>query len=112
MRTTRLCSTLCVLGLALAVLGQFLRVFPSFGLGSVDRHAEFGPPQVILDDSEHGAGLRPYYADFDGDGKVDQLIGAWDRLLVYRNHGTNAEPKYAKPIWFDEAEPSGRIPAG
>ena len=77
-----------------------------------ERLTEFGPPEVILDGSEFAARLKPRYADHDGDGKIDLLVGAWDRLLVYRNQETNAEPKYAKPTWFDEAVPSGRIPAG
>jgi hypothetical protein len=74
--------------------------------------AEFGPPEVLLDGSEYGAGPHPHYADFDDDGRIDQLVGIWDRLLVYRNVGTNAKPEYAKPTWFDEAEPSARIPFG
>ncbi|VTR91920.1 unnamed protein product [Gemmata massiliana] len=77
-----------------------------------ERLTEFGPPKVILDGSEFAARLKPCYADYDGDGKIDLLVGAWDRLLVYRNRGTTTEPEYAKPTWFDDAVPSGRIPAG
>jgi hypothetical protein len=79
----------------------------------------------ILDGSEIGW-LSPTFADFDGDGKIDLLVGVngdkkqalmgkpWGEghLLVYLNRGTNAAPMYAKPFRFDDVVPSGRIPFG
>jgi hypothetical protein len=78
----------------------------------------------ILDGSDIGV-LFPTFGDFDGDGKIDLLVGVrglgkgrlrdkWSEggLLVYRNNGTNARPDYAKPFWFDDVVPSGRIPSG
>ncbi|MCW5935936.1 MAG: VCBS repeat-containing protein [Fimbriimonadaceae bacterium] len=40
----------------------------------------------------------PWLHDWDGDGKLDLLVGqyAHGRLMVYRNIGTNKEPQYAK----------------
>ena len=107
-----LCSLLSAFSLALFAFGQPPRSTAPEGARVTDRPSEFGPPKVILDGSEYGSRLHPHYADFDGDGKIDQLVGVWDRLLVYRNRGTNARPEYAKPVWFDESEPSARIPAG
>jgi hypothetical protein len=73
---------------------------------------------VILEGPEYGPPF-PTFADVDGDGKADLLVGVVDwksrdagRLLVYRNRGTNARPVYAKPAWLDEAVPSARIPNG
>ena len=80
----------------------------------------------ILDGSEIGV-LFPTFGDFDGDGKIDLLVGVnGDKerslrgkkpygegsLLVYLNRGTDAAPEYAKPFWFDDVVPSGRIPRG
>ena len=108
----RFCAVLSGFGLALLALGQTPRpVSPATARGA-DRPTEFDPPEMILDGSEHGTRLFPHFADFDGDGTIDQLVGVGDRLLVYRNRGTNARPEYAKPTWFDEAEPSARIPYG
>jgi hypothetical protein len=86
---------------------------PSAGLAT-----GFDPPEVILDGSDYGR-LYPAFADVDGDGMTDLVVGIADwhsydggRLLVYRNQGTNALPAYATPTWLDAAVPSARIPDG
>jgi hypothetical protein len=89
-------------------------------------------PKRFLDGSEIGV-LFPTFGDYDGDGKIDLLVGveglgrarARDEkygkggtergeggLLVYLNRGINAAPEYAKPFWFDDVVPNGRIPGG
>jgi hypothetical protein len=108
----RLCAVLSGIGFALLAVGEPPRPAPAPGTRRADRPAEFDPPEMILDGSEHDGRLCPHYADFDGDGTIDQLVGVGDRLLVYRNRGSNARPEYAAPTWFDEVEPSGRIPGG
>jgi hypothetical protein len=79
----------------------------------------------LLDASEIGA-LVPTFGDFDGDGKIDLLVGVAGlgkhgvledksgegSLLVYLNRGTNAAPVYDKPFWLHSVVPSGRIPHG
>jgi hypothetical protein len=61
----------------------------------------------------------PWVGDFDGDGKLDLLVGQRGReksreghLRIYRNLGGKAEPRLAEPIWFDDRVPTGRIPSG
>jgi len=56
----------------------------------------------------------PYVADFDGDGVQDLLVGQFgDGLLwIFRNEGTNAQPKLAAGVKFKEGREDGRVPSG
>ncbi|MBY0458855.1 MAG: VCBS repeat-containing protein [Gemmataceae bacterium] len=107
----RLVGLIAPFPLAFLLVGPTLPVTRVTGVNAHDQ-AKVGPPNVILDGSEHAAALFPHFADFDGDGTTDLLVGVTDRLLVYRNRGTDDRPDYAPPVWFDEREPSGWIPGG
>ena len=96
----RLCT---VLGLMAVALVAFPEAPTRVGLAL---------PEVILDGSRFRARLYPHFADFDGDGVTDLLVGVGDRLSVYRNVGTDRRPVYAAPTWFDEGEPSSHLPSG
>ena len=60
----------------------------------------------------------PWVADFDGDGKPDLLVGQSSghrdggRLRVYPNVGEPGRPRFGDPLWFDDRNPTGRIPGG
>lgn len=56
----------------------------------------------------------PFVCDFDGDGLKDLLVGQFkDGLLwIYRNEGTNSEPKLAAGVKFKEGKEDGRVPSG
>ena len=55
----------------------------------------------------------PFHADFDGDGKRDLLVGQFGggKLRIYRNTGTEAEPKFANYEYFKAGADLGTVPA-
>jgi hypothetical protein len=68
-----------------------------------------------------GDNANPWFADFDGDGKPDLLVGQGafssahpenGRLRVYKNLGEKGRPRFGDPLWFDDLVPTGRIPTG
>lgn len=67
--------------------------------------------KVIDTDVGHAA---PWVCDFDGDGIHDLLVGQFgDGLLwIYRNEGTNAEPKLATGAKFKDGAEDGTVPHG
>jgi len=56
----------------------------------------------------------PFVCDFDGDGLKDLLVGQFGEglLRIYRNEGTNSEPKLADGVKFKEGKEDGRVPSG
>jgi hypothetical protein len=56
----------------------------------------------------------PGVADIDGDGVQDLLVGQFrdGTLRIYRNVGTNAEPKLAAGVDFRDGKEDGRVPCG
>ncbi|GIW91034.1 MAG: hypothetical protein KatS3mg109_1466 [Pirellulaceae bacterium] len=56
----------------------------------------------------------PFVGDFDGDGVKDLLVGQFGggALWIFRNVGTNREPKLDKGFKFQDGRPEGCVPAG
>jgi len=79
---------------------------------------EFLPP-VRLEaagkpiDTEIGH-AAPFVADFDGDGVKDLLVGQFGGgvLWIYRNIGTNDQPKLAAGVKFKDGKKDGIVPTG
>ena len=72
----------------------------------------FADGEAIDTDVGHAA---PLVTDFDGDGLNDLLVGQFgDGILkIYRNIGSNSQPKYMAGVEFmDGSNGDGRIPTG
>jgi hypothetical protein len=83
-----------------------------------DHAKELLPPVRLLaagkpidTDVGHAA---PFVCDFDGDGVKDLLVGQFGDgvLWVFRNLGTDANPKYAAGVKFKDGGKDGRVPTG
>jgi hypothetical protein len=64
-------------------------------------------------DVEHQGHAAPFVGDYDGDGRKDLLVGEFykGRLRIYRNDGTNRQPRLEKYSIFHDEAVSGCIPA-
>ena len=74
----------------------------------VQIQAEGGP---IDTEVGHAA---PYFADLDGDGKRDLLVGQFGggKLRVYANAGDAKKPSFGNFTWFKAGADLGVVPSG
>ena len=56
----------------------------------------------------------PFFADITRDGVRDLLVGQFGdgKLRIYKNLGTNKDPKFDKYEWFKAGAEVGKVPAG
>ena len=56
----------------------------------------------------------PYFVDFDGDGVKDLLVGQFGsgKLRIYKNVGSNKQPKFDKFTFFQAGGADATVPAG
>ena len=56
----------------------------------------------------------PFVCDFDRDGIKDLLVGQFGQgiLWIYRNEGTNSQPKLAAGVKFKQGKEDGCVPSG
>jgi hypothetical protein len=79
---------------------------------------ELSPPfRILSDDSPIDVEIghaAPLVADLDGDGKLDLLVGQFKegRLRIYRNIGSNNDPRFASFAWFQAGGANGKVPSG
>jgi hypothetical protein len=65
-------------------------------------------------DVERDGHAAPFFGDIDGDGCRDLLVGEFyqGRLRIYRNVGTDREPRFDESTWFQAGTELGRVPTG
>jgi len=56
----------------------------------------------------------PFVCDFDGDKVKDLLVGQFGQgiLWIYRNEGTNTQPKLMSGVKFKQGKEDGCVPSG
>jgi hypothetical protein len=84
------------------------------------KRSDLAPPvQLTADGKAVDVGeighAAPFFADFDGDGKRDLLAGNFGnqgqgKLLVFKNQGTDAEPKFGKYEYLKVGADLGTVP--
>jgi hypothetical protein len=80
---------------------------------------ELRPPIQVISggkpiDVERDGHAAPFFGDIDGDGRRDLLVGEYHegRLRIYRNVGTDREPRFDEYTWFKAGAELGRVPTG
>jgi hypothetical protein len=80
---------------------------------------QLAPPVHVMADGQAldvgGVGYAaPFLADYDGNGTRDLLVGQFHegRLRIYRNLGTDSEPRFGQYEWFRDGAETGRVPTG
>jgi hypothetical protein len=84
---------------------------------AAQRAADLAPPVLVMAGGKPidvDGYAAPFVGDFDGDGKNDLLVGqyVYGKLRIYRNVGTNAEPKFDGFEWFTVDGLPACVPAG
>ena len=99
-----------------ALLGVWML---AMALSAVSRGADDleRPIQVMAGgqpiDVGHSGLAAPCYADLDGRGVKDLLVGEGDegRLRIYHNCGSSARPQFKEYSWFKVGAELGRVPS-
>lgn len=81
-------------------------------------HSSLSPPQQVKAaagaiDIERSGHSAPFYGDLDGDGLKDLLVGEYfeGRVRVYKNVGTNQNPRFDDFDWIRTTGGLAKVPS-
>jgi hypothetical protein len=102
------------------MLWQCLAVFVALAAGdeAPTAVAQFRAPERIVADGKpidvEVGHASPHYADFDGDGVSDLLVGQFGsgKLRIYKNHGTLRKPEFKDFTFVQAGGKDASVPSG
>jgi hypothetical protein len=66
---------------------------------------------AVIDSGPSWGHSGPWVEDVDGDGKKDLVVGDFSGLFrLYRNEGTNQEPRYTKAVNLQAGGVDAKVP--
>src|SRR5688572_26534353 len=74
-------------------------------------HIEAAGKPIDIERVGHSA---PFVGDVDGDGVRDLLVGEYfeGRLRIYKNLGTDSQPRFERHTWLAAGGQDARVPEG
>jgi hypothetical protein len=65
----------------------------------------------VIDSGPSWGHAGPWVEDVDGDGRRDLVVGDFSGLFrLYRNEGTNQEPRYAAAVNLEAGDADAKVP--
>jgi hypothetical protein len=79
--------------------------------GMFDPPSRLSAAGGVIDSGDSLGHSGPWVEDIDGDGRRDLLVGDFSGLFrLYRNQGTNREPKYAAAVNLKAGGVDAKVP--
>jgi hypothetical protein len=79
--------------------------------GRFDKPIRLAAADGIIDSGPSWGHSSPWLVDVDGDGPTDLVVGDFSGLFrVYRNEGTDREPRYAKAVNLQAGGAEAKVP--
>jgi hypothetical protein len=79
--------------------------------GTLHAPARLSATDGVIDSGPSWGHSGPWVEDVDGDGRRDLVVGDFSGLFrLYRNEGTNREPRYAAAVNLRAGDADAKVP--